>query len=89
VKGIPACHWQIAKEGLGIIHTFDNMKDEKKKSMIISATGTGKTVLSALDVKQIGAKRMLFDLPMFSRTCYYDSIQNKIYIFNVDLKSEA
>jgi hypothetical protein len=35
VKGIPACHWQIAKEGLGIIHTFDNMKDEKKKSMII------------------------------------------------------
>ena len=34
------------------------------------------------------AKRMLFDLPMFSRTCYYDSIQNKIYIFNVDLKSD-
>jgi hypothetical protein len=27
----PACRWQIAKEGLGIIHTFDNMKDEKKK----------------------------------------------------------
>ncbi len=35
VKNIPACHWQIAKEGLGIIHTFDNMKDEAKKSMII------------------------------------------------------
>lgn len=35
VKRVPACHWQIAKEGLGIIHTFDNMKDEKKKSMII------------------------------------------------------
>jgi hypothetical protein len=33
-------------------------------------------------------KRMLFDLPMFERTCYYDSIQNKIYIFNVDLKSD-
>jgi superfamily II DNA or RNA helicase len=32
----------------------------KKKSLIISATGTGKTVLSALDVKQMGAKRMLF-----------------------------
>jgi superfamily II DNA or RNA helicase/HKD family nuclease len=31
-----------------------------KKSLIISATGTGKTVLSALDVKQMGAKRMLF-----------------------------
>jgi superfamily II DNA or RNA helicase/HKD family nuclease len=32
----------------------------KKKSLIISATGTGKTVLSALDVKQTGAKRILF-----------------------------
>ena len=35
VRHISACRWQIAKEGLGIIHTFDNMKDEKKKSMII------------------------------------------------------
>lgn len=35
-------------------------KAGKKKSLIISATGTGKTVLSALDVKQMGAKRMLF-----------------------------
>ena len=32
----------------------------KKKSLIISATGTGKTVLSALDVRRMGAKRMLF-----------------------------
>ncbi len=31
VKNIPACYWQIAKEGLGIIHTFDNMKDEKQE----------------------------------------------------------
>lgn len=35
-------------------------KAGKRKSLIISATGTGKTVLSALDVKQTGAKRMLF-----------------------------
>jgi superfamily II DNA or RNA helicase len=35
-------------------------KSGRKKSLIISATGTGKTVLSALDVKQMGAKRMLF-----------------------------
>ena len=28
--------------------------------MIISATGTGKTVLSAFDVKQFNAKRLLF-----------------------------
>ena len=31
-----------------------------KRTLIVSATGTGKTVLSALDVKQFGAKRMLF-----------------------------
>ncbi|MEW5562784.1 glycosyltransferase [Enterobacter asburiae] len=35
VKGIAACHWQIAKEGLGIIHTFDNMKDPRKKATIV------------------------------------------------------
>lgn len=32
----------------------------EKRTLIISATGTGKTVLSALDVKQSGAKRLLF-----------------------------
>ena len=37
VRGnISACRWQIAKEGLGIIHTFDEMKDEAKKRIIIS-----------------------------------------------------
>ena len=30
------------------------------RSLIISATGTGKTVLSAFDVKQFGARRLLF-----------------------------
>jgi heptose III glucuronosyltransferase len=35
VKNIPACNWQIAKEGLGILHTFNNMKDPHKKKMII------------------------------------------------------
>ncbi|EOG5373291.1 glycosyltransferase [Cronobacter turicensis] len=35
VKDIPACRWQIAKEGLGIIHTFDCMKDEEKKRLIV------------------------------------------------------
>jgi hypothetical protein len=30
VRDISACRWQIAKEGLGIIHTFDSMKDESK-----------------------------------------------------------
>ena len=31
-----------------------------KRTLVISATGTGKTVLSALDVMQFGAKRLLF-----------------------------
>lgn len=31
-----------------------------ERSLIVSATGTGKTVLSAFDVKQFGAKRLLF-----------------------------
>jgi len=30
------------------------------RSLVISATGTGKTVLSAMDAKQAGAKRLLF-----------------------------
>jgi len=34
-RGIKACRWQIAKEGLGIIHTIDEMKDvEKQKTLI-------------------------------------------------------
>lgn len=32
----------------------------ESRTLIISATGTGKTVLSALDVKQFGASRLLF-----------------------------
>lgn len=35
-RNIAACRWQIAKEGLGIIHTFDEMKDDAKKRIIIS-----------------------------------------------------
>lgn len=35
-------------------------EDGQKRSLVISATGTGKTVLSAFDVKQVGALRLLF-----------------------------
>ena len=35
-------------------------KNGNTRSLIISATGTGKTVLSAFDVKQFGARRLLF-----------------------------
>jgi len=34
--------------------------DGAKRTLVISATGTGKTVLSAMDVMQFGAKRLLF-----------------------------
>ena len=35
-------------------------KSGQRKTLVVSATGTGKTVLSALDVKQMGAGRLLF-----------------------------
>ena len=34
VKNIPACHWQIAKEGLGILHSINNIEDMAKKREI-------------------------------------------------------
>jgi superfamily II DNA or RNA helicase/HKD family nuclease len=40
---------------------LDKIRKQKlQRSLVISATGTGKTVLSALDVKQSGAQRLLF-----------------------------
>lgn len=35
-------------------------RDGKKRAMVISATGTGKTILSALDVRAVNPRRMLF-----------------------------
>lgn len=32
--------------------------------------------------------RHLIGLPMFEKTCYFDSSQNKIFLFNLDLKSD-
>jgi heptose III glucuronosyltransferase len=34
VKRVPACHWQIAKEGLGILHSINNIEDLIKKQEI-------------------------------------------------------
>jgi hypothetical protein len=36
VRDISACRWQIAKEGLGIIHTIDEMKDREKQRHLIA-----------------------------------------------------
>ncbi|ALR78637.1 glycosyltransferase [[Enterobacter] lignolyticus] len=34
VKRVPGCHWQIAKEGLGILHSINNIGDINKKREI-------------------------------------------------------
>lgn len=30
VRHVPACQWQIAKEGLGILHAINNIGDQAK-----------------------------------------------------------
>ncbi len=40
VRHIAACRWQIAKEGPGIIHTFDSMKDESKSMLLLTNSST-------------------------------------------------
>ncbi len=35
VRKVPACQWQIAKEGLGILHAINNITDLNKKREII------------------------------------------------------
>lgn len=43
------------------LESLDNLrKNNKDKSLLISATGTGKTYLAAFDVKSVHPKRMLF-----------------------------
>jgi len=46
------------------VEVLDNLKElrikKTNKALLISATGTGKTYLSAFDVKQFNAKRVLF-----------------------------
>jgi len=36
VRKVPACRWQIAKEGLGIVHAINNIADPSKKREIIN-----------------------------------------------------
>ena len=43
------------------LFAIDEMRrDGKRRAVVISATGTGKTILSALDVRAVAPKRMLF-----------------------------
>lgn len=49
---------QMQQEALNSLNALRN--ENKNKALIISATGTGKTYLSAFDVKNYNPKRMLF-----------------------------
>ncbi len=43
------------------LESLENLRNKgEKKALIISATGTGKTILSGFDVKSFNAKRMIF-----------------------------
>ena len=43
------------------IENLENLrKEDKNKAIVISATGTGKTVMSAFDAQETGAKKLLF-----------------------------
>ena len=67
----PPLKYYVAKKGkkgfepnkmqIEALLSLDEMRSQgKSKALLISATGTGKTFLSAFDVKQFNAKRMLF-----------------------------
>ena len=46
------------------VEAIENLEElrttKKNKAIVISATGTGKTVMSAFDVLEMGAKKLLF-----------------------------
>ena len=49
------------KMQLEALHSLNNMRvNRHPRCLVISATGTGKTILAALDAKQVDAKKLLF-----------------------------
>lgn len=70
----------------------------KKKALVISATGTGKTYLSAFDVQQFDPKRMLFivhreqilqkSLNDFQKILQFPESEGLIYHSGADLKGK-
>jgi superfamily II DNA or RNA helicase/HKD family nuclease len=64
VKNFPEEISQLITPNAMQITALENLNQIRRngqaRSLVISATGTGKTVLSALDVKQAGSKRLLF-----------------------------
>ena len=51
---------EIAVRNIGKIRTQESINGEPNRALIISATGTGKTYISAFDVKEAKPKRLLF-----------------------------
>ena len=47
-------------QGEALENLMELRKENKSKALIISATGTGKTFLSAFDVQAVNPKKMLF-----------------------------
>jgi hypothetical protein len=78
----------------GFILEFLINHESKKKLLLLEPTVERFRLAKCIDapphsrVWEYVNRRMLMSLPMFEKTCFYDSMQNKIYIFNVDLKSD-
>ncbi len=85
---------EISNKKRGFILEFLLTHQSKSKLLSLSQTVERFRLYRCSDaqfgsrIEQYVTSRMLHQLPMFERTCYYDSLQNKIYIFNVDLKSD-
>ena len=70
---------------LEALKNLKNMRDEgKNKALIISATGTGKTYLSAFDAKDFNPKKLLFVVHRF--TIAKDALDTFRNVFGNDIK---
>lgn len=69
---------------LALKNLTDLRASKKSKGLLISATGTGKTYLSAFDAKQFGAKKLLF--VVHRKTIAEKSMQSFQLIFGKKIK---
>lgn len=78
---------------------LQNVRDEgENKALVISATGTGKTYLSALDVKQVNPEKVLFivhreqilnkSLESFQKVLRFGDDEACIYKAGIDISSK-
>lgn len=71
-------------QALALKNLEDLRAKNKTKGLLISATGTGKTYLSAFDAKQFGAKKLLF--VVHRKTIAEKSMQSFQLIFGKQIK---